>query len=72
MHYKKWLLSSGQKGGNKNIGKEKEKLSLFADRMSYMGNLRQSMEMPLEIKNDFSKVAIHIMNESNTNHATSR
>lgn len=52
MHYKKWLLSIGQRGGSKNIGKEKEKLSLLADRMSYMGNLRQSMEMPLEIKND--------------------
>lgn len=40
--------------------------------MTYMGNLRQSTEMPLEIKSNSSKVAIPTMNRPKANHAPSR
>lgn len=50
MQYKKLVLYNWTKGKIKNIEKKMEKLSSFADRMIYLGNLKQSAEMWLEIK----------------------
>lgn len=48
---------------SKNTGKEKEKLPLFVDSLVYLGNRRQSTEMPFQIKSNRSKVAITQWND---------
>lgn len=53
MQYKKLMLYNWTKGKSENIEKEMEKLSLFADRMIYLGNLKPSAEKWLEIKRKF-------------------